>query len=549
MLKKPETDAVADLLGVANPSKDSALMGGYEGADLFDRTLTQWQPPRQSADMVVLPAKYIAEGRARDLSRNDAYVAAGSEFHRDAVVGSRLRLMSEPVHLRLGQSEAWAEEFAEEVEDKWEVYAESEECFIDAQAKLTFTGMCRLAVITYVTHQEVLATAEWKRSNRRPAKTAIMLIDPDRLATPQEKFYMRMSGKIRGGIERANNGEFTAFHIHEGYPHESLFTGIYDSKRIAARKPWGRRQVIYISEPTRIDQTRGISQLVTALKETKIARRYRDVVLQNAVINATYAATIESELPSEQIYAMMGNGSTTDPTTELVNYVGQYMKAMAGFSSGSKRLQIDGAKIPHLPPGTKLNMQNAGTPGGVGTDFEGSLLRYLAASLGTTYEELTRDLRNTNYSSIKAGMAMTDRTMQARKTMVVDRFANQAYQLWLEEMISSGSLETVTSRMPSIYEGTNLQYYARAEWLGSGRTQIDELKETQAALLRIKGRLSTYKKELARLHGADWRKVFRQIAVEQRMMEDLEIKIEEDAAMNAATGAKGEANETTSQKD
>jgi hypothetical protein len=32
--------------------------------------------------------KFFAEGRVRDLARNDAYVAAGGEFHRDSVVGA-----------------------------------------------------------------------------------------------------------------------------------------------------------------------------------------------------------------------------------------------------------------------------------------------------------------------------------------------------------------------------------------------------------------------------------------------------------------------------
>ena len=539
---------VAELLD-GSPEGDSMLVGAYEGADRFDRTLAHWAPGNQSADMVVLPAKYVAEGRARDLARNDSYVASGGEFHRDTIVGQRFRLMSEPMYKRLGQSEAWAEEFSEEVEDRWEVYAESEECFMDAQGKLPFTGMVRLAIITYLSHQEVLATAEWLRGSNRPAKTAIMLIDPDRLATPQELFHLRAEGKIRGGIERAKNGRAVAYHIHESYPHESLFTGIYETRRIAARKPWGRRQVIYISEPTRIDQTRGISQLVTSLRETKIARRYRDVVLQNAVVNATYAATIESELPSDQIFAMMGNGSVTDPTEALTNYMGEYMAAAGGFSAGSKRLQIDGVKIPHLLPGTKLTMQNAGNPGGIGQDFEGSLLRYLAASFGVTYEELTRDLRESNYSSIKAGMNMTNRTMMGRKAMVADRFANQAFQLWLEEEINNGRLETVTGRMPNIYEGSNLQYYAHAEWLGTGMGQVDELKETQAANLRIKGRLSTLKREIARLYGGDWRKVLRQAATEQALMDKLGLSIIEDNAMNAASGTKNEATNSTSQKE
>ena len=54
-----------------------------------------------------------------------------------------------------------------------------------------------------------------------------------------------------------------------------------------------------------------------------------------------------------------------------------------------------------LFPGTKLNMTPMGTPGGVGTSFEASLHRNIAAALGVSYEEYSRDYSQTNYSSAR----------------------------------------------------------------------------------------------------------------------------------------------------
>lgn len=558
MLKNKPKDLVADLVGDTTADsfqpKQGAVMGAYEGANQFDRTLAGWQPHNDSADAAVLPAKVLAEGRARDLARNDAYVASGGEFHRDSVVGARYRLMSEPRWQLLGLSETWADEFSEEVELRWEAYAESEECFVDAQRRLTFTGMVRLAIINYVSNQEILASAEWLRDRSREAKTAILLIDPDRLANPQDRFFLNYSGRIRGGVERKPNGEPVAYHIHNENAVNALLTGRYGAKRIPARKPWGRRQIIHISEPTRIDQTRGISQLTTAIRETKIGRKYRDVALQNAVINATYAATIESELDTAQIFAMLGNGATSDPTEAILNYIGQYGEAIGQYTAGSKRLQIDGAKIPHLPPGTKLNMQSVGKQGSLGNDFESSILRYTAAALGVTYEELTRDLRETNYSSIKAGWNMTQRTMRARKAMVADRFANQTFQLWMEEMINAKAFKNLPRNAPSIYTssgmlGTTFQAYCNASWFGTGLGQIDELKETQAMHQRIDNGTSNLKIEIARLHGTDWRDVLRQRAKEQDFIKSLGLTLAEPNtnAKNASTGAAGDG--TGSQED
>jgi len=62
----------------------------------------------------------------------------------------------------------------------------------------------------------------------------------------------------------------------------------------------------------------------------------------------------------------------------------------------------------------------------------------------------------------------------------------------------------------------------------SRRGQIDELKETQAALLRIKGGLSTFESEIAK-QGGDWRKIFRQRARENAMAKELKLAFESDA--------------------
>ena len=85
--------------------------------------------------------------------------------------------------------------------------------------------------------------------------------------------------------------------------------------------------------------------------------------------------------------------------------------------------------------------------------------------------------------------------------------------------------------------------YTRCTFVGSGRGQIDELKETQAAMLRVKAGLSTYEEECAKL-GKDWREVFEQLAREQRMIQSLGIPVNLDATakgkQSAANTLKGD---------
>ena len=509
------------------------VMGGaHEAAEHFDRALATWYPPIQSADADILPDKTLLDARAMDIARNDAFAMSGVQLHRDNIVGSMFMLNCKPRLRVLGLDEAWAEDFSDEVEAKFTNWAESINNWPDAARRNTLTAMVRLAVGVYVTSGEVLATAEWMRETDRSYKTAIQMIQVDRLCNPMDQAFDME--RTRGGVRLSASGAPVGYYIRQASQ-----GGMWDWHKtmrwsyIRARNGFGRPQVIHIVEQERPGQTRGISQLTAALKEMRITKRFRDITLQNAVVNASFAAAIESELPTSQVFESLGGG---DVGSSVVKYAQQFLGAIAAYGNSARNMQIDGVKIPHLMPGTKLNMMPMGKPGGIGTEFEQSLLRYLAADLGVSYEQLSKDYSETNYSSARAGMVETWKFMQARKKMVADRFASTIYRLWFEEAVNSGDIEAMNARsVPNMYDGLNMEAFTNAEWIGAGRGQIDELKETQAAILRIKNRLSTYEDEIGRM-GKDWRPVFQQIAREQGVMKDLEIETEESNQMNAASG-------------
>jgi lambda family phage portal protein len=200
--------------------------------------------------------------------------------------------------------------------------------------------------------------------------------------------------------------------------------------------------------------------------------------------------------------------------------LGEYMTALTNYVNASDKIAVDGVKMPHLFPGTKLNLQNAGTPGGVGTDFEESLLRHIASPLGLSYEQFSKDYTKTNYSSARASMAETWKFMQGRKKTVADKYATMMYIMWLEEEINRDDSVIPLPPNFNFYDPYMREALCSCEWIGAARGQIDETKETQAALMRIAGGLSTWQEEAALL-GKDIRKVWRQRAREVRMQEEL----------------------------
>lgn len=515
----------------AAPSGEMA-MGAFEGADRLNSSIALWSSPLQSVDADILPEKPVIDGRARDMLRNDAFVQGGASLHKDNIVGAHYLANSRPSSkVVLGkQDDTWEEEFQEEVEELWELYSDSPDNWIDASRTNNFTSLIRLGVGVHLAAGEMLAIAEYRKDDGAPFSTAIQMIDNDRLSEPQDgKFPWWDAPNQRAGVKYDSYGAPQSYFIRSEHPNDygPLKMELAKWKEVPLRKPWGRLQVIHLFEQLRPDQTRGVTEMAAALKAMKITHTFRDIQVQNAVVQSLYAAAITSNLPDEQVFANLGGGQVTpEKISELVTgYAEGYLSSVAQYAGSARGLQIDGVKIPRLYPGEKLDLLSAGKGGPLGTEFEQSLLRYIAASLGVSYEQLSRDYTKTNYSSARAAMAETWKFMNSRKKLIADRFATHMYRLWLEEAINKNALSTFPARLaPTLYTNSrlNLRFDAlsRVDWIGASRGQIDEYKETQAAVLRISSGLSTAEEELARL-GKDWRKVYRQLKREMTLRETL----------------------------
>lgn len=499
---RPTYAAIADLQGAPAVKEQASIGVGLSGAERTTREMASWFADPRPADAIINPAKEVLDARARDVSRNDGFVSSATTLTKDSIVGNQFVLNATPNQRVLGPGadDAWAEEFQAVVEARFNLMAESPACWFDAGRRNTFTDLVRLAVGNFVVTGEVLGTSEWIRQNDRPFATAFQMLNPDLLCNPNDGQDTR---NIRRGVVVDQWDAPLAYWFRQAHRFSTYVDpNAYTWRRVDARLPWGRPQVLHLFEQLTADQSRGIAAMVAVLKEMQMTRRYRDIVLQNAVTNATYAAAIESELPSEAVYASLGgNQVDSSPVT-------QYLANLSEYVGSGTNVQIDGVKIPHLYPGTKLKFYPA-QPVGDST-YEDRLLRHLAAAFGLSHEEFSRDFTKTNYSSARAAGVLSWRHMNAKKKIAADGLANFIYGNWLEEQIGAGEVPLPAGMTRAdFYRPMMREAFCSARWIGAARGQIDEGKETDAAVARIEAGLSTYEDELARL-GKDWRAVFKQ---------------------------------------
>lgn len=527
----------------------AAMGGGLEGAERLSRETANWAANRRSPDQIINPVKIEADARGREMSTTDGRIQGSVHLYRDGIVGSQYLANSRPnlkVLKRIDKrfDDSWGEEFQEVAESTFNQDGESLACWFDAARRMTFTQMIRMGVASFAYTGEVLGIPEWVRDEPdRPFKTAVQVCSPDRLSNPNNEADR---GDLRRGIRRDRNGRPLGAYIRQSHPSEFYSPREQNTwKYVPWTKPWGRTQVIHISDPMQPDQTRGISDMVAALKSMRMTKNYSEMMLQSAVINASYAATIESEIPSEILAAAMGSASQVSAQNTWSNFMGMYLQSVTEFTEDSQTLNgIDGAKIPHLFPGTKLNTRTIGTPGGIGSDFEASLLRHIAAALGLSYEEFARDFSKTNYSSARAAMNMTWKHLSAKKKFVADRLATEIFALWVEEVLAMGILPMPRGLGREIfYQPRVKDALCKVDWIGAARGQIDEVKETQAALLRIRGGLSTREQEIMRM-GGDWREIFAQLEREEREAKRLGINLSADVTKDGSQDGKSVMNST-----
>lgn len=479
----------------------------YTGTgDGFGGQLKRWNPRAKTADAALLPDLKKGNARAEDLVRNHALAKNGVQLHVDNIVGHMFRLSYKPKWRALGISEEDARAFAKEVEDAFTEYAEDPiNCFVDAERKRTLTMMCREITATHTSAGEGMASVEWITD--RPSalfNTAIKLVSHHRVCNPNNA---QDTNARRGGVQVDRFGAATGYWVRN---HQTGGLGFSDGMGnnwsfVPRETSWGRQQFLHVFEPRGDGQTRGENQFLSVMEQLPQLSKLQQTKLQNAIVNAMYAAVIESELGSEAAMQIIGGDISEED-------LGKYMSTIADYHDGAD-IRLNGVKIPHLMPGENLNLMTSGNADNGFSELESSITRWIAAGTNTSSESLTKDYRQLSYSTARASMMETWRYYMGRRKIIPSRFASMVFAVWLEEAIDRGRVRLPKSATRNFYEAKAA--WCNAEWIGSGRIAIDGLKEVKESILLVENGFSTYEKELAKM-GEDYQEIFNQQVREMR---------------------------------
>ncbi len=459
-------------------------MTSHVAADTTDSRMTAWTPPMRSADSDTLNELPVITGRARDLVRNNPIAAGAKQTLTDNIIGSQLRLASQPKYRLLGWEKEQANTWANVVEDHFSTWADTTEC--DVARTQTLLGLSTLSLTSAFMNGDALALVMWSPRAGSAWSTRLQTVESDRLATPP---WMVNSDKLRGGVEIDKDGAPAAYWICKKHPgDDNFYSGSQsDWQRVPAFTSSGRRRVIHLFDKDRSGQSRGKSIFSAVMREFKVAGDYLGHELQAAASNALIAAFLESDLDPQTVSELFGAD---------INSASDYWKQV---SDSTHRKKMEGGMMLNLPLGAKLSGYNPNRPNTAFDGFMESVMRHIAAGLHMPYELLLKDFSKTNYSSARAALLEAWRFFQSKRKWLQDYWLNPIYQCWLEEAVNIGRIEA-----PKYY--SHQHAYASNRWVFSGRGWVDPVKEAKGAQMRMELSLSTQQDECAE-QGKDYQEI------------------------------------------
>ena len=505
-------DANGRPMAPAAPGRAKMLSGSqwstapYDAADIYSSHMADWRPFLWSPDGELNQFRDRIVSRTRDLVRNDGWASGAVTRILDNAIGGNLRPIFKPDYRALAQysgnrafDDVWADEFGKALDANWRAWAHDPARYCDASRNLTMSQIMRVAFRHKLIDGDALAMGMWLPKRVAPGRaryaTAIQLIDPDRLSNPQlvfDKLHMR------GGVEVDEYGAAVAYYIrraHAGDWFSAAQAVTWD--RIPRETDWGRPIIVHDFEHDRASQHRGGAGIFTPiLQRMKMLAKYDGTELDAAIINAIFAAFIESPYDPSLVEDALGD-------SENLNKYQQYRTEF----HDERRMKLGDSRIPIMFPGEKINTVTAERPTSNFGEFEAAILRNGASATGLSAQQFSQNWSDVNYSSARGALLEAWKTLHRRRTEFASGFCQPIASMWAEEAMEVDDLP-LPKGAPAFVECR--QAYARAKWLGPGRGWIDPTKEKEGAILGMVGGLSTLEHEVAENSGEDWEEVLDQ---------------------------------------
>lgn len=455
----------------------------YDGVG-FGRRSVAWMPGNLGAVAALAYAQDELRAKSRDLVRRNAWAAAGIEAFVANAIGTGIK----------PQSMVTDSAVREAIHSVWWAWCED----ADTAGLTDFYGLQALALRAMLEGGEAFIRIRYRRPEDGLAvPLQLQVLEPEHVPVTYNAVADN-GNAIRCGIEFDSLGRRVAYWMTRAHPHDALLTPMsgQGGNLVPVRVP--ASEVIHLFRPLRPGQIRGEPWLARALVKLNELDQYDDAELVRKKTAAMFAGFITRVSPED---TLLGEGVAD-----------QNGVALAGLEPGT--LQI-------LEPGEDIKFSQPADVGSSYSEFMRQQFRAVAAAMGITYEMLTGDLTQVNYSSIRAGLLEFRRRCEAiQHHVIVHQFCRPLWQAWMEQAVLAGALD-----LPG-YAQRRREYLA-VKWIPQGWQWVDPLKETEAMKSAIRSGLMS-RSEAISANGYDAEDVDREIAADNARADTLGLVFDSD---------------------
>jgi len=312
--------------------------------------------------------------------------------------------------------------------------------------------------------------------------------------------------KIRMGIEFNRIGQRVAYWLHKDHPGEYFMNdNSAERTRILAKN------ICHVFDPLRPGQQRGLPGMASIL--TKLHE---------------IDQCVDAELVRRKTTAMFGGFITQiaeyDPNDPNPLGLSQ------GTDNGIDVVGLEPGTFPVLTPGQTVAFSQPHDVSGNYVAWMKQQLMDVSTGMGITYDQLTGDLSDVNYSSIRAGLLeFRRRVVQLQNKTLIFQFCRPVIQRWLTTAVVAGKLSAPD------YLQNKRRYWRGIHWQPQPWKWIDPEKDMKGEIREMRAGLKTYGMALAD-RGLDVESIFGEWAEELSTIDKLELIFDTDPRKTAATG-------------
>ncbi len=405
----------------------------YDGART-DRRSNGWVAAGSSANSEILPQLSILRNRSRELVRNNPYASKAMRVLSSNRIGTGIMATINDKSV----AAIWK---------KWVKVC-------DADWNYDLYGLQKLISNTEAESGECLIRFRYRKmSDGLPVPLQLQLLEPDFIDTTKNE-TLKNKGWIQNGIEFSPIGERVAYWLFNQHPGENIINTTIKSSRVPAG------DVIHSFDRKRPGQMRGVPILAPVMMTANDLNEYLEATLVRKSAEACIAAFVETDDEDRSI----------------------------GDESQQDQMRIEElapGMVQYLSKGEKITFTNpSASTGDVG--YTNDRLHAIAAGIGITYEQLTGDLSQVNYSSIRAGTLDFRREIEQWQWLnFIPSVLNRVMEKFLDTAFAAGLIQTADIE----YDWTT----PRFDW-------VDPLKDVQGEELELTMGLKTWS-EAVRARG------------------------------------------------